>query len=101
MYIRRTRFEYYFRAVICFVFGSAFFLISIFIPSLLKKAGVSIGIGIGLSIFFHAVGLINYFVAKADSNNEKQKNKRIQQLEKELSDLKKEKLKDYKMKDFD
>jgi uncharacterized membrane protein (DUF485 family) len=93
--MRRTRFEYYFRAIICFVFSIAFILISIFKPSLVKKAGVSIGIGIGIGIFFLVVGLINYFIAKEDRESEKQKNKRIEQLEKELNDLKGEKLNNY------
>lgn len=45
--------------------------------------------------------VINYFIAKEDSYTEKQKDKRIDQLEKELNDLKENKLKDYKMRDFD
>lgn len=89
----KPRYEYYYRAFICF-FLSAVCVILPFIPSI-RESGISFGTVIGLGGFLLFVGLINYFIAKEDSNDEKRKDKRIEELEKELDEIKKDKLKDY------
>lgn len=85
----KPRNEYYFRAIICF-FLSIVCVILPFIPNV-RESGMSFGIGIGLGALLLVVGLINYFIAKEDSNIEKQKDKRIEELEKELDEIKKDK----------
>lgn len=98
----KPRYQYYFRAIICFTFSIVFLIaIPIFIPGFFNKVGISIGVGIGLGIISLVIGFINYFIAKEDGDSEKQKRKRIEQLEKELNDLKCKNQKDYKMRDFD
>lgn len=94
--MRRIRYEYYFKAIICFIFGIIFTVIlPIMKPDFFIRVGISLGMGIGIGILFFVVALINYGIARKDASDEKAKDDRIKELEKEVN-----KLKDYEMKDF-